>query len=416
MVDRLEVLLILRVECNLVGLPPATEVRARPPRLLHSSTWDTVRIAAITFPNRDYTGFVEEVKARVSAYFDERGLSRHATPGMVVKTIVLLAFTFTPYALILSNRFSPWAMLGLAVIMGVGMAGIGFAISHDALHGAYSSSPRLNALIGRSFDLLGANGYMWKITHNVIHHTYTNIDGVDEDLAVSPLLRLSPGAPLLRIHRFQHLYGLAAYSMSTIFWVFVKDFKYFFQSDLGPYKDKQHPPGEWVNLFVSKAIYYGWSIVIPLLVLSIPWWQFAIGYLAMHLTAGFILGVVFQLAHVVEGPEYPVPDEQGRIGEAWVVHEMETTANFARKSRLVSWYVGGLNYQIEHHLFPKTCSVHYPAIAPIVQEVATKHGVPYYDQPTVMSAVRSHLRMLRKFGPEAWAARRAGSRMAEVGV
>jgi linoleoyl-CoA desaturase len=364
-----------------------------------------VKPASITFPNRDYTGFVEEVKAKVAEYFDTRGLSRHATPAMVLKTVLLLAMTFIPFGLALTNRFSPLTMLGFAVLMGIGLAGIGFAISHDALHGAYSSNPRINALLGRTFDLLGANGYMWKITHNVIHHTYTNIDGVDEDLTVSPLLRLSPGAPLRRVHRFQHLYGLAAYSMSTIFWVFVKDFKYFFQRDIGPYKDKKHPTGEWVNLFVAKAVYYGWSIVLPLLVLDIPWWQFAIGYLVMHLTAGFILGVIFQLAHVVEGPEYPVPDARGRMEDAWLVHEMETTANFARSSKLLSWYVGGLNFQIEHHLFPKVCSVHYPAISTIVKQTAEKFGVPYHDQPTLMYAVRSHLAMLKKLGPDAWAER-----------
>ena len=151
--------------------------------------------ASITFPNRDYTGFAEEVKDRVAAYFDERGLTRNATPSMVIKTVVLLALTFLPYGLALSNRFSALAMLGFAVLMGIGLAGIGFAISHDALHGAYSRNARVNELLGRTFDLLGANGYMWKITHNVIHHTYTNIDGIDEDLAVSPLLRLS-AAPL----------------------------------------------------------------------------------------------------------------------------------------------------------------------------------------------------------------------------
>jgi linoleoyl-CoA desaturase len=169
-----------------------------------------VKNTGISFPNRDYTGFAEEVKAKVAEYFETRGLSRHATPGMVIKTFVLLALTFIPFVLALTNRFPPLVMLGFAVLMGIGLAGIGFAISHDALHGAYSSNPRVNAALGRTFDLLGANGYMWKITHNVIHHTYTNIDGVDEDLAVSPLLRLSPGAPLRWIHRFQHWYGLAA--------------------------------------------------------------------------------------------------------------------------------------------------------------------------------------------------------------
>jgi len=363
-----------------------------------------LKVAAITFPNRDASGFVEEVKERIAAYFEARGKSRHATPGMVAKTVLLLALTFVPYGLILSNRIPPLGMLGLALVMGVGLAGIGFAISHDALHGAYSNNPRINSLLGRTFDLLGANGYMWKITHNVIHHTYTNIDGVDEDLTVSPLLRLSPGAPLRPVHRYQHLYGFATYSMSTLFWVFVKDFKYFLARDIGPYKDKKHPTGEIVNLIVSKLVYYAWAIVLPLLVLQVAWWQFAIGFVAMHLTAGFILGVIFQLAHVVEGTEYPVPDTQGRIDEAWLVHEMATTANFARRNRLLSWYVGGLNYQIEHHLFPRVCSVHYPAIAPIVQAVAEKHGMPYNDQPSLTAAVRSHYRMLRKLGPEAWRA------------
>ena len=365
--------------------------------------------ASISFPNRDATGFAEEVKQRIAAYFDSRGLSRHATPGMVVKTVLLLGLTFAPYALILSNTIPPLGMLGLAVLMGVGLAGIGFAISHDALHGAYSGNPTINAVLGRTFDLLGANGYMWKITHNVIHHTYTNIDGVDEDLTVSPLLRLSPGAPLRRVHRFQHLYGFATYSMSTLFWVFIKDFKYFLARDLGPYKDKKHPPAEIVNLVVSKLIYYGWAIVIPLLVLDVAWWQFLIGFALMHLTAGFILGVIFQLAHVVEGTEYPVPDHEGCIEAAWLIHEMATTANFARRNRLLSWYVGGLNYQIEHHLFPRVCSAHYPALAPIVEEVALKHGMPYNDQPTLWSAVRSHYRMLKKLGPEAWKAAAAST-------
>ena len=363
----------------------------------------------ISFPNRDVSGFVAEVKRRVSAYFDDAGRSRHANPAMVAKTALLLALTFVPYGLILSNRFPPIAMLGLAMVMGVGIAGIGFAISHDALHGAYSANPRVNALLGRSFDLLGANGYIWKITHNVIHHTYTNIDGVDGDLTVSPLLRLSPGSPLRPVHRFQHWYGLATYSLSTLFWVFVKDYKYFLQKHLGPYHHKHHPRSEVANLLVMKAIYYGWAIVVPLLVLHVTWWQFVIGFAVMHLTAGFILGVIFQLAHVVEGTEYPVPDEAGRISEAWLVHEMATTADFARRNRLLSWYVGGLNYQIEHHLFPRVCSVHYPAISPIVEEVAVKYGMPYNDQPTLLSAVRSHQRMLIKLGRDAWRAATASA-------
>jgi linoleoyl-CoA desaturase len=370
----------------------------------------------ITFPNRDVTGFNEEVKQRVASYFESAGKSRHATPGMVVKTVLLLALFFVPYGLIISNSVSPLAMLALTVVMGVALAGIGFAVSHDALHGAYSANQRVNDWLGRTFDLMGANGYMWKITHNVIHHTYTNIDGVDEDLAVSPLLRLSPRAPLRPIHRFQHLYGFATYSLSTLFWVFVKDYKYFLAHDLGPYKGRKHAAGEWVNLIGFKLAYLGWAIVLPIVVLPIPWWQVLLGLLVIHLVAGLILGVVFQLAHVVEGPEFPMPDGEGRMEEAWLVHEMATTANFAKGNRLLTWYVGGLNHQIEHHLFPKTCSAHYPAISPIVEAAANKHGMPYYENPTLFAAIRSHYRMLKRHGLEAWKERAQGSAVREQGV
>jgi linoleoyl-CoA desaturase len=320
---------------------------------------------------------------------------------MVAKTVTLLALTFIPYGLILSGRLSAWPMLGLAVVMGIGLAGIGFSISHDALHGAYSSKPWLNRLIGLSFDLCGANGYMWKITHNVIHHTYTNIEGIDEDLTVSPLLRLSPSAEHRPMHRYQHLYAFAAYSMSTLFWVFVKDYKYFLQRDLGPYKNKRHPRSEIVTLVATKLLYYGWALALPLWLLPIPWWQVLIGFLVLHLTAGLILGIVFQLAHVVEGTDYPAPDGAGVMEHAWLVHEMATTSNFGRRNRLLCWYVGGLNFQVEHHLFPRTCSVHYPAISPIVEELAREYGVPYNAQPTLRAAIASHYRMLRKLGQAA---------------
>jgi linoleoyl-CoA desaturase len=327
---------------------------------------------------------------------------------MVLKTVLLLGAFVGCFFLILLTDWSAWTKLGLAVVMGVGYAGIGFAVVHDALHGAYSHKPWVNRNLGRLFDLLGANAYLWKITHNVIHHTYTNIEGIDEDLTVSPLLRLSPSSELRPVHRWQHLYGLLTYAGSTLYWVFSKDYKYLAQRDLGPYRNIKHPRGEVINLFVTKVLYYGWALAIPLLVIDLPWWQILLGFVVMHLVAGFILGVVFQLAHVVEGPDFPAPDANGRMGDAWLIHEMRTTANFARANRLISWYVGGLNYQVEHHLFPKVCSVHYPAISAIVERVANRHGVPYNAHPTLLSAVRSHLRMLRAFGPEAWA-KRAGS-------
>ncbi len=352
----------------------------------------------VRFPNRNPAQFIAEIKAEVAAYFEARGGRTKGDWRMVAKTLTLFVLCFGSYAAILLGGFSPLVMLLLAMTMGVGAAGIGFAVAHDALHGAYAESPWINRLLGYSFDVLGANGYMWKTTHNVLHHTYTNIQGVDGDLEVSPYLRLSPRSPYRPIHRWQAWYALGAYSLATLSWVLAKDYVYFFSRKGCPTGSRRPPLKHVVFMLGTKVFYYAWSLVVPILVLDLPWWQVTLGWVAMHLTAGVILGVVFQLAHVVEETAFPVPDPAGTMEQAWLVHEMETTANFARRNRLLTWYVGGLNYQVEHHLFPKVCSIHYPAISEIVRSIAETHGMPYHEHLTLWSAIRSHWRMLKRLG------------------
>ncbi|HKJ31790.1 MAG TPA: acyl-CoA desaturase [Balneolales bacterium] len=352
----------------------------------------------VTFNNKLDKEFSRAVRKSVHSYFEKNGISKNATTSMVVKTIVLFTLYLGSYALIMSGWFSLAVMWLLTIVMGIGMAGIGFSVSHDALHGAYSSHKSINTILGLSFDLLGANGYIWKITHNIIHHTYTNIQGHDEDLEVAGFIRLSPHSEYKKIHRIQHILAFFAYSLATFFWVFIKDYKYFFQSELGPYKNKKHPKKEWAILFTTKAFYYTYTLILPLLFLNITWYQLLIGFITLHLTGGLILGIIFQLAHVVEGTDYPLPDTNDKIENHWVIHEMLTTSNFARKNKVLSWYIGGLNYQIEHHLFPQICSIHYPEISPIVEKTAKEFGIPYNHHETFRSAVRSHYRMLKHFG------------------
>lgn len=355
-------------------------------------------VRMVTFSNRDSEQFVAELKAKVAQFFEATGRSQKANARMVLKTIILVSALVVPWTILMTVALPKLVMLGIAVGMGLVIAGIGFAVSHDALHGAYSHSPKVNAAIGLSFDMIGANGYLWRIMHNVVHHTYTNIEGVDEDLDATWALRLSPHAPYRKVHRFQHWYALLPYSLATLNWVFIKDFRFFFRKEIGPYAQKKHPLKEWLLLFGGKAFYLTWAIVLPLLLLDITWWQFAIGFLAMHFTTASVMSVIFQLAHVVEQTAHPQPGP-GRVMEhQWVVHELATTANFAMHNRLLSWYVGGLNFQIEHHLFPKICSVHYPAISGIVRETAAKYNIPYHYHRTLFGAVRSHWAMLKKLG------------------
>ncbi|MEX0646782.1 MAG: acyl-CoA desaturase [Balneolaceae bacterium] len=355
-------------------------------------------VQKVTFNNKQSREFSKVVKARVEEYFEQTGLSKHANFSMVLKTVILLSLYCGAYAMILSGSFSLGVMWLLTAVMGIGMAGIGFSVSHDALHGAYSANNKVNKILGLSFDLLGANGYIWKITHNVIHHTYTNIHGHDEDLEVAEFIRLSPHSEHKAVHRFQHILAFFAYSFATFFWVFIKDYMYFFKPNLGPYENKSHPPVEWATLIITKLLYYFYTLVLPMLLLDITWIQLLIGFTTLHLTAGLILGIIFQLAHVVEETDHPLPDEKNMIDEHWMIHEVVTTNNFARNNKLLSWYIGGLNYQIEHHLFPKVCSIHYPAISPIVEKTAKEFNIPYNHHDTFSQAVASHYRTLKKFG------------------
>jgi linoleoyl-CoA desaturase len=322
---------------------------------------------------------------------------------MWAKTIFFLSGTVILYLLILSNQFSPVVMLVLAILLGMFAAFIGFNICHDAIHGSYSNNPKVNKVLSLVFNVIGANAHVWSIMHNVVHHTFTNVPGHDEDIDVAPgLIRLSPEEKVNKIQRYQHLYAFLLYGLASLSWVFRKDYKKFFQKKIGNYDNSKYPKVELFNLFFFKAVYYTLFIVIPLVVLDITWWQFIIGFVAMHLAEGLVLGLVFQLAHVVEGTDFPMPNEQGNIEEAWAIHQMRTTANFARKSTLANILCGGLNFQIEHHLFPRICHIHYRPISDIVKRTAEEFNIPYIESKTFVGAVYSHYKILKKFGKEAY--------------
>lgn len=356
----------------------------------------------LKFTGRENMQFFTTVKKRVDAYFKENNISKHANGEMYFKTLFFGGGAVLLYCLIIFGGFNLYGIWGLAAILGVFCACIGFNISHDAIHGAYSSKRWLNNAIGMiSFNILGGNDHVWRMTHNLVHHTYTNIPGHDEDIDVAPgLVRLSPEEELKPHMKFQHFYALPLYGLASLSWVFRKDYKKFFQKKIGQTVN-EYRPIDFFNLFFFKGLNYLLFIVVPLLVLDITWWQFIIGFVTMHMFFGLTLGLVFQLAHVVEGPEFPTPNELGNIEEVWAIHQMRTTANFAMNSWLANFICGGLNMQIEHHLFPLVCHTHYRQVSKIVKATAHEFGVPYHENKTFWGATKSHLRMLKKFGKEA---------------
>jgi linoleoyl-CoA desaturase len=284
--------------------------------------------------------------------------------------------------------------------MGFGTAGIGLSIMHDANHGSYSKKKWINNLLGFSLNLIGGHSFNWRVQHNVLHHTYTNIHEVDEDISPRGVIRMCPESIWRPIHKYQHFYAWFLYGLLTFIWILFKDFVRLvrYQKDGLVKKQKASLLQEWIILIITKTVYITYMFLLPLLVTPFSFWQIFLGFFVMHYIAGFILAIIFQPAHVIEGTAYPMPDETGNLENNWAIHQMLTTTNFGHREKLFSWYVGGLNYQVEHHLFPNICHVHYRQIAPIVEKTAKEFGVPYKSQDTFLRAIAAHARLLKELG------------------
>jgi len=357
-------------------------------------------MSILKFEPVDKNALHKDLRARVKAHFKDKGVDYHANPTMVSKTIIIMAMYFVPYALILTLPLPVWGLWLLTVAMGVALAGIGMSVMHDSCHGAYSSNKTVNNILSYSMNLIGGNRFNWVIQHNQKHHTYTNIYGHDEDLENGNVIRLSPYSEWLWFHKYQHIYSWFLYSLGTLSWVTIKDFKQFgglYREQTG--SKKLNFATEVMILVGSKLLYYGYTVVVPFLVLDLSIWAILAGFLTMHFVAGFILSVTFQLAHVVENTAHNNGKDlkDNTIHDSWAVHQVKTTANFARNSKLLNWYLGGLNFQVEHHLFPNVCHVHYREVSDIVKETVEDHGIAYNEYPTFFQAVKSHYRTLKHF-------------------
>jgi len=343
------------------------------------------------------SGFHREIKRRVGDYFRKSGLSPRDSSRMYRKTAVLLVWFAASYACLVFAATTWWQGALCSVSLALATAGVGFGIQHDANHGAYSSHGVVNRLMGMTLDMLGASSYLWRFKHNLSHHTYTNVAGADDDIDIGPLGRLSPAQPHRSLHRLQHFYLWLLYGLLLHKWHLVYDFKNVARARIA---DNRFPrPRGWslAELIGGKLLFFGWAMLLP--ALYHPWWIVLLYYAGTAFVIGVVLSVVFQLAHCVEEADFPerLP-ETDRLSEGWAVHQVQTTVDFARANRFLTWYLGGLNFQIEHHLFPRVCHVHYPRIADIVQTASAEFGVRYTAHEGLFRAVSSHWRWLRRMG------------------
>lgn len=349
-------------------------------------------------------GFMQTLRERVDAYFVETNQSKRDHPRLYLKTFVILCWLTTSYIGLVFFATTGLQALAAAVSLGFAMAAVGFNIQHDGGHGAYSKYPFVNGLMAFSLDILGGSSFIWKRTHNVVHHSYTNVTGVDDDIDLGFMGRLSPHAQWLSFHRFQHFYLWFLYGFISFKWQFFDDMQALILGRVGSTRVPRAKGWDMVVLLAGKAVFVTLAFAIPLYLHA--WYHVALWFFVASFVQSVTLSVVFQLAHVVEDADFPMPNEDSqRIENEWAVHQVETTVDFARSNRLVNWYTGGLNFQIEHHLFPQVCHIHYPAIAGIVEQTSKEFGVRYSAHETTRQAIASHFRWLRKLGrPPATAA------------
>lgn len=353
------------------------------------------------FSRKESQEFFQTLNNRVNQYFKDRKMPKTGNWKLYLKTVVMFTLLVAPYVLIFSLNINDWFKLLLSIVIGIGMAGVGMNVMHDGNHGSFSKHRWINNIMGGSIYILAGNVFNWKVQHNVLHHTYTNIQNHDEDLEAGVVLRFSKHAKWHPHHRFQHIYSVFLYGLLTLKWAVFSDFSQLtrYQKRNLSYANSKSHELQWIGLIISKLVYFTIWIVLPIVLFNIVWWKVLIGFVVMHYTAGLILSLVFQLAHIIGEADMPLPDDQtGSMKNSWAVHQLMTTVNFSTKNRIVNWFTGGLNHQIEHHIFPNISHIHYTKISEIVKKTAQEFNLPYNEYKTTRSAILSHFKFLKQMG------------------
>ena len=361
-----------------------------------------MKIPAVKF-SRDTSGFSKALRQRVEQYFEESGKNKSGGAKMYLKSFIMLVAYFIPWGLITFGVVGSGVWFWVAeVVMGMGLAGIGLNIMHDGNHNSYSSKSWVNKAMGRTLDLVGGCAEMWKIQHNVLHHTFTNIDGLDEDIDPVGVLRFSPNNKHLKIHKFQHIYAWFFYALMTVFWMLPKDW-----TSLARYHKKdlikttgRTTKGLLFQMLGTKIFYFTYIIALPMIFSDVSWWMIILGWIVMHLVAGFLLAIIFQPAHVLEHHAFhnACEDSALELDNTRLEHQLLSSANFGTNNKLLTYLCGGLNFQIEHHLFPNICHVHYKAISKIVKQTAEDFNLPYNSDMSFAGAIKLHSKFLKSLG------------------
>lgn len=340
--------------------------------------------------------FFSELRSKVDHYFESNDLHTTGEWRLYSKGLLQVLSLITLYVVLVFFTPPTWLAIILCMLMGVNFAAIGFNVMHEGGHQSFSRFKWLNHVASYFLNVLGGSIYYWKKKHNVNHHTFTNVEGMDSDIDVGPFMRLHDGQPRFWYHRFQHIYWVVLYGISYLAWIFYDDFKKYFTGQATATSGrKKMEVKEHVIFWSTKLSYVTLYMLIP--IYFVGWLPWLVGFLTITFTCGLFISIVFQLAHVVEDTSFHSPEGQ-TVRQEWAVHQLTSTSNFATRSKFLYWLLGGLNFQIEHHLFPRISHIHYPQIGKLIKETCEEYNVPYFEYKTMFAAVWSHLTHLKKLG------------------
>ena len=353
--------------------------------------------------NKSKNDFAKALVKKFQQYFKEKNLTPYATPAMWVKAFTALSSWALVYSLIMSDVLSSlpngwyyFSLIAAFTLLGFTNIFIAFAISHDAAHGAFSKKKWVNKIMGLTFNFVGGNIYLLTKIHST-HHLFANIHGIDPQMESHGLLRNTPYEKYLNKHKYQHIYVVFIYALAYLHWVVIKDFKWmFFENHIGNEKNIKHPASEYFVLVFFKILYFALNLTLPLVFLAAPIWVIITGFIMIHVFPGMAFALIFQANHVFEGTNYPVPNNEGQIANNYAIHTLETTLDFARKNKLATYLMGGINVHAVHHMFPQYCHVHNNALTEILIEACDEYGLKYNEVPTFTKAVRIHFSMLKR--------------------
>ncbi|WP_437918878.1 fatty acid desaturase family protein [Sphingobacterium sp. LRF_L2] len=345
---------------------------------------------SIKFSNVN-TVFSKSLKQKINDHFTSTLQKKTGNRKIFIKATILLAAFIILYAVLVFVQ-PHWSIsIVLCILFGSNLAAIGFNIMHDAGHNSFSDNKNLNTVLSYTLNLLGGNIFFWKIKHNIAHHTYTNIDGEDHDIEVK-FMRIHHDQKLKKHHRYQRFYFPLLYGISYLAWIFYQDYEKYFRQRMGVSSERfNFPLQEKIIFWTSKALHFGLFIIVP--ILYVGFLPTFIGLLIAGMVCGMSLATVFQLAHVVSETEFKTIN-LAKVEEEWMIHQIQSTANFATRNKVLTWILGGLNFQVEHHLFPKISHVHYPALNRIVQQTCKEYNIKYNEYKSFWSAFRSHINVI----------------------